>query len=483
MSSSPTPSSSRLAGLRLASLALLGSTLVCASLRAEKIDYSRPTPGQGAAGVPVYDVAYVVPTADSVKAKVDHIRDRVLRDSSFKVFDNETGRELSPSDAPVAKATIDRRKGRLVAWDYTNGVFLAGFTRMTEVTGDQSYFAHNVKFYDFIFTWQPWFEDLSKKTGKNGEFHKMVNMAALDHCGAITFALVQTQMKHPDPRFANWIGVVDRYISNGGQFRLEDGSLARERPQPRAVWTDDFYMSIPFLAQMGVYTKDPAYWDDAVRQVTQLSARLFNEQQGLYAHGWSENAEGYSPRFYWARANGWAAMAMTELLAVLPANHPGRDKVMHIYRSHVRSLVELQDASGLWHNMLDKTNTYLETSASAMFTYAIARGVNEGWLSPLYATSAITGWNGLATKITEDGRVLDVCEGTTYANDNNYYYKRGASGNNTFFGSTIFAGAEMIRLLNNKDIVITPPQEGAVNSAIQVKRKADTIKLDPPPKN
>ena len=441
------------------------------------IDYRKRTNGESVAAT--YAVPYEVPSDAAIKAVLDRMKMRVQEDSSFKVFDNATGKEITSTETLIDTAVVDRRLGSYVAWDYTNGVIMAGFSRVSELTGDPSYFDYNVRFYDFVFKWMPYFQALEKKTGRSNEFSKMVKMAALDHCGAISFALVKTQLKHPDEHYAAWIKVVDAYISKG-QFRLEDGTLARERPQPRAVWTDDFYMSIPFLTQMGVYTGDTKYWDDAVRQVVQLSARLFDERKGLYAHGWSENAEGYSPRFYWGRANGWAAMAMTELLSVLPANYPGREKVLHLYRSHVRSLVELQDASGLWHNMLDKTDTYLETSASAMFVYAIARGVNEGWLSPLYTTSALIGWNGLTTRVLPDGRVSGICEGTTYANDNAYYYNRGAGEHTTFFGSVIFAGAEMMRLVKNPNLTITPATPKAVNSAIQVKRTGDVLKLDPP---
>ncbi len=461
-------------------LAALAFLPVATSLAAPAIDYGKRLKGE--AIVATYEVPYTVPQSAGIKAVLDRIRTRVEEDSSFRVFDNATGLEITDLKDFREAAVVDRRLGSLVAWDYTNGVIMAAFSRIHDLTGDQRYFDHNVRFYDFVFKWMPYFRELEKRTGKTNAFSKMVKMQALDHCGAISFALVKTQQKHQDERYAAWIKVVDEYISHG-QFRLADGSLARERPQPVAVWTDDFYMSIPFLAHMGVYTGENKYFDDAVRQVVQLSARLFDERKGLYAHGWSENAEGYSPRFYWGRANGWAAMAMTELLSVLPANYPGRDKVLHIYRSHVRALVELQDASGLWHNMLDRNDSYLETSASAMFVYAIARGVNEGWLSPLYTTSAIIGWNGVATQVLPDGRVKGICEGTTYANDMNYYHNRGAGSDTTFFGSVLFAGAELMRLVDNPGLNITPAQPRAVNSAIQVKRKGDTIKQDPPPKH
>ena len=63
-----------------------------------------------------------------------------------------------------------------------------------------------------------------------------------------------------------------QYISTK-EFRLPDGTLARNRPLPNTLWLDDLYMSIPALAQMGKLSGDKKYFDDAVRQLAQFSAR------------------------------------------------------------------------------------------------------------------------------------------------------------------------------------------------------------------
>jgi len=65
---------------------------------------------------------------------------------------------------------------------------------------------------------------------------------------------------------------------------------------------------------------------------------------------------------------------------VLPENHPRRPAVLALYRDHVRGLAALQDGAGLWHQLLDRPDSYLETSASAMYVYSIARGINRGWI-------------------------------------------------------------------------------------------------------
>jgi rhamnogalacturonyl hydrolase YesR len=450
----------------------LASQMATAADGVGKVDYTKRI--NGGSAVAVYPVPYVVPTRAEIQAVLDRIHDQVERTTTLKVFDNRTGVEIERPDMAnlIPSAVVDRRYGNLNLWDYTNGVIISGFALIAAETGDASYSDYNVRFYDFIFTWMPYFRALEEKTGKRNDFSRMIHMSALDHCGSITAALIRTQRTHPDERYRAWIDTVADYVSNQ-QFRFEDGTLARERPQPRSLWTDDFYMGISFLSQMGLLTGETKYWDDAVRQVVQLSARLFVSEKGLYDHGWSENTAGYDPRFYWGRANGWATMAMVELLSVLPPDFKGRDDVLRLYRQHMRALVELQDGSGLWHNLLDKSDTYLETSASAMFVYGLAKGVNEGWLSPIYGPAAITGWNGLGSRVLPDGRVDGICEGTTYANDNTYYFHRGASSHTTFFGPVLYAGAEMMKLLKNPALTISAAAPNAVNSAIHFKWTAD----------
>ena len=155
------------------------------------------------------------------------------------------------------------------------------------------------------------------------------------------------------------------YISTK-EFRLPDGTLARNRPQKNTIWLDDLYMSVPALAQMGNYRGEQKYYDDAVKQVLQFSRRMFHKDKGLFQHGWVEEMD-IHPAFFWARANGWALLAMTELLDVLPRQHKGYDAVLAQYRSHCEGLLPYQSGTGFWHQLLDKKDSYLETSATGIF--------------------------------------------------------------------------------------------------------------------
>lgn len=424
-------------------------------------------------GYPDYPVAYVVPTTSDVKAVVDRIFNRAVRNSNFQLMDTSTGNAITDFSKPNKNAVLPDSMMEQIGWTYPNGVTLSACHAMESVTGDASYTKYAVDFFDFTFKAMPYLRDMQeKKIIRKHAYDKMINMRALDHCGSISCALIKTQKMHPDPRFRSWIDTVANYISNV-QFRFDDGTIARERPQPESLWADDMYMCIPFLAQMGVLTGNNKYFDDAVKQVIQLSERLFDPKMGLYDHGWNENSSEFDPKFYWARANGWCTLAMAELLSVLPENYPGRDKVLFIYRSHLKAIAELQDGTGLWHNMLNRSETFLETSASSMFVYSVAKGINEGWISHVYGPVALTGWNALATKVTPTGEVCDIVVGTTFAHDNTYYFYRGTSCETSFYGPVMYAGSEVIRLLNNPKLEIVAPKPNSMNSAMHFRLKGD----------
>ena len=397
-----------------------------------------------------YPVSYKIPSVEEIKSILDREKNYFVISTPYKIINKDTFEEITDFSYPNENAEIDVRTGEFNTWTYTMGVVYSGMDLVYEVTGDKSYLDYAIKNYDFVFDNLPYFRMVKAEFGSNKrQFDRILNMSALDHCGSIGAALIKIYNRHKDERYRNMIDTVAEYISHK-QFRLEDGTLARQRPEAQSLWTDDFYMSIPFLAQMGKLTGDNTYYDDAVKQVIQMSERLFIWNKGLYDHGWNAHNEN-DPKFFWSRANGWAMMAMVELLSVLPEDYKGRDEVIKILRANTRGLAEVQDGTGFWHNMLDKESTYLETSGTAMFTYAITRGINNGWIDYTFASVAIAGWNAIASQVLQNGQVEGICVGTTFANDNVYYFNRPTSVHAMHgYGPVLLAGAEMIKFINNK---------------------------------
>ena len=90
----------------------------------------------------------------------------------------------------------------------------------------------------------------------------------------------------------------------------------------------------------------------------------------------------------WGRCNGWVALAQAELLNNLPANHPKRPELIKLLLRQIVGFSRYQDTSGMWHQVLDKPESYLESSVTAMFVYTVAKAVNEGWISKRFITIA-----------------------------------------------------------------------------------------------
>ena len=212
-------------------------------------------------------------------------------------------------------------------------------------------------------------------------------------------------------------------------------------------------MSVPALAQMGKLTGNTLYYDDAVKQVLQFSVRMFNQEEGLFMHGWVKEMDVH-PEFRWARANGWAIMAIVELLEVLPENHPGRDQIVRILQQHIRGLAACQSGSGFWHQLLDRSDSYLETSATAIFTYAIARSINRGYVSAgAYGPVALLAWNAVSTRVNTGGQVEGTCVGTGMGFDPAFYYYRPQSKLAAHgYGPVLLAGSEIISLIKNYSV-------------------------------
>ena len=228
----------------------------------------------------------------------------------------------------------------------------------------------------------------SSVSGGSYSLRRVLFPQNLDDSGSMCAAMIKAH-RAGIANLRPWIDNYANWVSTR-QFRLSDGTFARNQPMPNSVWLDDLYMSVPCLAQMGRLTGDRRYFDDAAKQILQFHSRMFVPQNNLWMHGWIQEMSPH-PAFHWARANGWALMATVELLTELPTNHPQRTQLLNILRAHAAGLRRTQAPSGLWHQLLDRPDSYEETSSSAMYVFALTRAINKGWLSrTTYGSRGVT---------------------------------------------------------------------------------------------
>ena len=197
---------------------------------------------------------------------------------------------------------------------------------------------------------------------------------------------------------------------------------------------------------MGNLTGKTKYFDDAVKQVQQFHQYLWDQDKQIYYHCYYTDTR-HNGIAYWGRCNGWMMMAQADLLSDLPKDYPKRPLLIKMFQQEAVGIARYQSQSGLWHQLLDKTDSYEETSCSAMFTFSIARGVNRGWLEPDFAQVAYFGWKGILTKITDNGDVTAICPGTGIAPSLSVYYSRPPQKNIPMGeGPVLRAGAEILQL-------------------------------------
>lgn len=435
--------------------ATAAALLVC-SAKADGPYRNRDNPNPNDSGEPTYPVPYQLPKIGEITETLNRVRSYLERAAPTHIVDRKTGQPITDLSTPVENAVATRGEEEFNLLAYEMGVVHAGMMKAATVTGDDAFLAFTRRHTQFIADQLPYFRAQAEKfkNGRANSFRGILEPAALDDCGSMCAALIRARLNKIGPDLMPVITTWTNYIARG-QFRLADGTLARQRPQAESLWADDFYMSVPALAEMGHLTADRSWFDDAVKNVLQMSSRLYNAQLGILTHGWNSNNPD-APQFYWGRANGWAVLAMCDLLDVLPKDHPGYDKVLAQLRLLLRGVSQYQSGTGLWHQMMDRSDTYLETSATAMFVYGIAHAINQGWISPTtYGSIAQAGWVGLTTRINAKGQVEGTCVGTTFASDQIYYYNRPASVYALHgYGPVLLAGSEMITLLKNPKIDI-----------------------------
>jgi unsaturated rhamnogalacturonyl hydrolase len=426
---------------------------VCTAVTAQKTDATAPLHLMQ----PDYPTPYVIPQKENIKAVLDRVYNFLDKNSASKIVDATT--KVAITDYKKGNQDIMFESGAFRLTSYEWGVTYAGMLLASKATGEKYFADYTNKRIQLIADIAANYEE---KNIKDKDMLKTLHPEALDFAGALCAAFIKAKKEglkaNADPLINNYID----FISNK-QFRLKDGTLARNRPQDNTLWLDDMFMSVPALAQMGSSTGDVKYFDDAVKQVNQFSKRMFNEQKGIYMHGWVESMAVH-PQFHWARANGWAVMTMVELLEVLPKNHPGYPQVLAQLQKHIAGLVQYQDGTGFWHQLLDRNDTYLETSATAIYAYSIARAINRGYVDKMtYAPAVLLAWNAVATKVNDKGQVEGTCVGTGMGFDPAFYYYRPV---NVFaahgYGPVLLAGAEVILLLNDSQFQIN-------DSSIQLK--------------
>lgn len=190
------------------------------------------------------------------------------------------------------------------------------------------------------------------------------------------------------------------------QPKTSDGGYWHKEIYPYQMWLDGIFMADVFSMQYASAFNAPEWYDESIHQIKLIYEHTLDPTTGLLYHGWDESKNpvwahperGTSPEF-WGRAVGWYLMALVESLDYIPENHPEREGVVKILQDLSAAVKKYQDTqSKLWYQVLDKGNqegNWIETSCSAMFAYAFAKGHRQGFLDEVYLATANEAFDAL----------------------------------------------------------------------------------------
>ncbi len=273
---------------------------------------------------------------------------------------------------------LDGQEGNY-KWNYTTGLELRSFLAVSRTYDIPEFDAYVRAWYDGV---------LDAFGAIQGKYD--LEKFNLDHiCPARTLlSLYQTT---PDKRYAMAIGQAREQLKR--QPRTEAGAFWHKQAYPYQVWLDGLYMAEPFYAVYADISHETAIFDDVVTQFKVAAEKTYDPATGLYRHAWDESKQMFwadpvtgQSAHCWGRALGWYTMALVEVLPFFPENHPGKAELQGILEGILATLPKYADSeTGMWYQVLDspgREGNYLESTCSAMFTYAYLRAAREGYAVP-----------------------------------------------------------------------------------------------------
>ena len=273
---------------------------------------------------------------------------------------------------------------------YTGIVTLHGLVNLAETTG-------RADLRELAVQWlKPFYSGQVAKVG--GIYDKMYR------CGGNASALLVKYGMAADEVLPALILKADELIK---EHPRDPHGLFGKIGAPEKIWIDSVFAVCPFLAILGNLAKRQDYIDEAVFQIRVFTDLLLDSQNGLYHQCMNFQGPGTINEDHWSRGNGWAALALAELILELPDN----PEITRLYTGLMQACLKVRDEHGLWHHEMTRADSYTETSGSGLILYAVGRGLERGILPETYREIFLKGLRGLLGYIALDGSIYHTCRG------------------------------------------------------------------------
>lgn len=235
----------------------------------------------------------------------------------------------------------------------------------------------------------------------DGRLAAMGNISAVTDPAGIGEAVLYASEVTKDPELGSAVQKLINWLLEKAP-RNRDGIIYHviEKPQ---MWVDSFYMAPPFLSAAG-------YHQEALKQIKGYISLLFNSEKKLFSHIWDESKNDFARGDCWGVGNGWALAGITRVIATLPEEfNAEKHELINFVKTVLDSCLGYMRTDGLFHDVLDNKDSFIETNLSQMAAYAIYRGMKAGWLGDGYLAFAETMRNAAHAKVDDLGFVQGVC--------------------------------------------------------------------------
>ena len=294
------------------------------------------------------------------------------------------------------------RQGIPADWNYIDGCMITALLNLYEITGEDQYFEFCDRFIDHFIL-----EDGSVR-GYKTEGHSLDDINE----GRVLFTLYNRTGKEKYRRAMEFL-----HVQLKAQPRTSEGNFWHKQIYPNQVWLDGIYMAQPFAALYEKVCGNQNY-EDIIHQIENVRAKMRDPKTGLYYHGydasrkafWCNPETGCSENF-WLRSLGWFAVALVDLLEILPEEK--KDPLIRIFVQLMEDVYAYCDAeSGMYWQVVDqggREGNYLESSGSAMLSYAMLKGARMKVLAPEYAQRGKKTFDGIVKRcLRMEGGLLEM---------------------------------------------------------------------------
>lgn len=313
-------------------------------------------------------------------------------------------RELDGLVVSVAEAATDWEYEHAIEWeiafvlegllaaDHSEEFVRSRVDRAVETQTSAGQFAYG-SLDPFVGEWEPdWTE---------GEYKSVTDPVAIGH------SVLEMYDRTGDQQYLD--AAERQYDCLQDVPRTSEGGIRQQRSR-QSLCVDGLWMVCPFLARYGQLTDTPAAVADAVDQFV-IQARHLQTDSGLFRHTWAEDPDRFMNSHFWTGGNGFGMMALVDTLEYLPEDHEDRETLEAMLRDVASAMLEYQDRSGFWHNIVDDPLEPLETSGTLMTAYAFEKGVEAGVLAdPKYESAAEQAMEACTGVVDEEGRVGRVAK-------------------------------------------------------------------------